>query len=189
MTTGQKVALIVAGFVALAGGIGYLMFRSSKKEEKLDVEGNVIEDGSGGGLFGGLFSKEDEKDKKPLSADEVLDEKIKKDSKGEGAKAVQTIINQIAAWRGWRDTTKTVNGVNVKFPIKADGDFGKKSDAAARLIFDSYAKSGFITRHKARLKWAYSAGYYKNNIPEQLKDSSRKDEYYDEHIKGSKASK
>lgn len=158
MTTTQKIALIISGFVVLAGGIVYVLYRNSNKGK---------EDGAGG-----------------------LDEKIQKGSKGDGAKAVQVIINQIAQWRGWNGTTrKSPNGVNVTFPINQEGTFDRKSDAAARLIFASYPTNNSITRHMARLKWAYAQGYYKKPLDENLKNSSRKAEYEREWTNGSKARK
>lgn len=190
MTRGQKIALIVAGFVALAGGIGYVLFRHSKKEELPDLGGNLpYRDNDSGS--GGTTSTETEavSQPKPTSSD-ILDEKIQKGSKGDGARAVQTIINQIAQWRGWNGTTrKAPNGVNVKFPIAQDGDFGNRSDAAALLIFDSYKTDRNITRHKARLKWAYAQGFYKKPLDSNLANSSRKNEYRREYDKGAKASR
>jgi hypothetical protein len=165
MTTGQKIALIISGFVALAGGIGFIMFKDYKKTSK---------------------PKEND-DTKP---GDILSEKIEKGSEGEGAKGVQVIINDIASWRGWGGTRrKAPNGVNVKFPIDADGKFGRDSDAAARLIFASYPSANSITRNNARLKWAYSAGYYNKQLPEALKNSPSKAQYQAEFIKGQKASK
>lgn len=189
MTRGQKIALIVAGFVALAGGIGYVLFRHSKKDE-FDLGGNLpYRDNDSGSGSGGTTSTETVTPPKPTAQD-ILDEKIKKGSKGDGAKAVQVIINQIAQWRGWNGTTrKAPNGVNVKFPIGQDGDFGSQSDGAARLIFASYPTNNSITRHMARLKWAYSQGYYKKPLDPNLKNSSRKAEYEREWNNGSKASK
>ena len=165
MTTGQKIALIVSGFVALAGGIGYNIYKDYKKVSK---------------------PKEND-DTKP---GDILSEKVEKGSEGDGAKAVQIIINEIAAWRGWSGLRKKApNGVNVKFPIDVDGKFGRDADAAARLIFASYPVANSITRNNARLKWAYSAGFYKKQLPESLKISPSKAQYQAEFIKGQKASK
>ena len=169
MTNGQKIALIISGFVALAGAVGLVIFKDYQKinASKKNLVG------------------EDEN-----ASTDILEEKITKDSEGEGAKAVQVIMNQIAQWRGWSGTTqKAPNGVNVKFPVNDDGKFGKKSDAAARLIFASYPNAGYITRNNARLKWAYSAGFYKKELPESLKNSPSKAQYQAEFIKGQKARK
>jgi hypothetical protein len=191
MTKGQKIALIVAGFVALAGGIGYVLFRHSKKDE-LPMDGiPPYRDGdySGGNTGGGTTPTETVTPTKPTASD-ILDEKIQRGSKGEGAKAIQVIINQIAQWRGWNGTTrKAPNGVNVKFPLDQDGNFGAQSDGAARLIFSSYPVNGNITRHNARLKWAYAQGFYKKQLDQNLKNSTRKAEYEREWNNGSKASK
>lgn len=165
MTTGQKIALIISGFVALAGGIGFIMFKDYKKTSK---------------------PKENDESK----PGDILSEKIEKGSEGEGAKGVQVIINEIAQWRGWSGSRKKApNGVNVKFPIDADGKFGRNSDAAARLIFASYPSANSITRNNARLKWAYAAGFYNKQLPEALKKSPSKASYEAEFIKGGKARK
>lgn len=165
MTTGQKIALIISGFVALAGGIGFIVFKDYKKISK---------------------PKENDESK----PGDILSEKVEKGSEGDGAKAVQIIINEIAAWRGWSGLRKKApNGVNVKFPIDVDGKFGRDADAAARLIFASYPVANSITRNNARLKWAYSAGFYKKQLPESLKISPSKAQYQAEFVKGQKASK
>lgn len=190
MTKGQKIALIVAGFVALAGGIGFILFRRSKKEELPNMgDGDTYYPGKDSSSGSASSTTQTVETPKPTSSD-ILDEKIQRGSKGDGAKAVQTIINQIAQWRGWNGTTrKAPNGVNVKFPLSQDGNFGAQSDAAALLIFSSYPTARNITRHNARLKWAYAQGFYGRPLDSNLANSSRKDEYRREYDKGAKARK
>jgi hypothetical protein len=192
LSKGQKIALIVAGFVALAGGIGYLMFKNSGDGEGGGDEGGGNEGGGNEADSGSSGNPNSTNTTKPTTptAEDILNEVVKKGSKGDGAKAVQFIINDVAGWRRWNGSTrKSTNGVNVKFPLTADGIFGAQSDAAARLIFDSYKNTGSITRHKARLKWAYSQGYYGKPLNSNLKNSSRSSEYLMQWSKGSMARK
>lgn len=193
MTKGQKIALIVAGFVALAGGIGYVLFRNSNKGKEGSEDDEKYEDrdeNSGGASTNTTTTTTPTAPKPTPSASDILDEKIKLGSKGDGAKAVQTIMNDIATWRKWRGTTrKAPNGTNVTFPLEVEGDFGSQSEGAALLIFDSYKTDRNITRHKARLKWAYTQGYYGKPLNSNLANSSRKSEYKREYDKGAKARK
>jgi hypothetical protein len=191
MTKGQKIALIVAGVVTLISGVGFFIFRNRTKNEEENtsdeeftnpVELQVSNNSSSN-------SQTETTTLKP-SSDVIADENVKKGSKGDAAKGVQVIINEIARWRGWSgQTKKAANGKSVKFPISTDGDFGTNSDTAARLIFDNYQADLSITRHKARMKWAYAAGFYKKAFPDGLKNVSRRADYTNEFIRGGKASK
>lgn len=191
MTKGQKIALIVAGIVTLVSGVGFLVVRNRRKKS----EDNPYEEEYTNPVVSEVYSgstnnPQTETSTSKPSSDSVADETVKKGSQGEAAKGVQVIINEIARWRGWSGQTKKApNGKSVKFPIGTDGDFGTNSDTAARLIFDNYQADLSTTRHKARMKWAYAAGFYKKPFPDGLKNVSRRADYTNEFIRGGKASK
>jgi hypothetical protein len=184
-----KTIAIIAG-VALALGTGaYFVFRPKKNEEENTYEEEFTSPVVSQASNNSSSSSEIETTSKP-SSDSIADESVRKGSKGDAAKGVQVIINDIARWRGWSgQTKKAANGKSVKFPISTDGDFGTNSDTAARLIFDNYQADLSTTRHKARMKWAYAAGFYKKPFPDGLKNVSRRAEYTNEFIRGGKASK
>jgi hypothetical protein len=187
MTKGQKIALIVAGVVTLVGGLGFFVFRNRAKKDEEIIEEDLIPVVSQ--VSNNLSNNSETETTKPSSSD-IADEVVKKGSKGDAAKGIQVIINEIARWRGWSGQTKSApNGKSVKFPISTDGDFGTNSDTAARLIFDNYQADLNTTRHKARMKWAYAAGFYKKAFPDGLKNVSRRADYTNEFIRGGKASK
>ena len=189
MTKGQKIALIVAGVVTLVGGVGFLVFRNRAKKDEEIIEEDLLPVVSQVSNNLSNNSQTETETTKPSSSD-IADEVVKKGSKGDAAKGVQVIINEIARWRGWSGQNKKApNGKSVKFPISTDGDFGNNSDTAARLIFDNYQADLNTTRHKARMKWAYAAGFYKKAFPDGLKNVSRRADYTNEFIRGGKASK
>ena len=189
MTKGQKIALIVAGIVTLVSGVGFLVVRNRRKKS----EDNPYEEEYTNPVVSEVYnssSTQTETSTSKPSSDSIADETVRKGSKGDAAKGVQVIMNEIARWRGWSgQTKKAANGKSVKFPISTDGDFGNNSDTAARLIFDNYQADLNITRHKARMKWAYAAGFYKKPFPDGLKNVSRRADYTNEFIRGGKASK
>lgn len=194
MTKGQKIALIVAGIVTLVSGVGFLVVRNRRKKS----EDNPYEEEYTNPVVSEVYNSSSTQTETPTSKpsnDSIADETVRKGSKGDAAKGVQVIMNEIARWRGWSGKTKKApNGVSVTFPIRVDatlpdGGFGEKSDAAARLIFDNYQADLNITRHKARMKWAYAAGFYKKPFPDGLKNVSRRADYTNEFIRGGKASK
>ena len=138
MTKGTKIALIVAGIVTLVGGIGFLVFRNPAKKDEEIIEEDLMPVVSQVSNNLSNSSQTETSTSKP-SNDSIADETVRKGIKGDAAKGVQVIINEIARWRGWSGQTKKApNGKSVKFPISTDGDFGTNSDTAARLLFDNY---------------------------------------------------
>lgn len=188
MTKGQKIALIVAGVVTLVGGVGFLVFRNRAKKDEEVIEEDLIPVVSQ--VSNNLSNNSETDTETSKSYEEIANEIVKKGSKGDAAKGVQLIINEIARWRGWSgQTKKAANGKSVKFPISTDGDFGTNSDTAARLIFDKYQTDSKITRRNARLKWAYAAGFYKKQFPDGLNKIYKAADYANEFFRGGKASK
>jgi len=190
-----KTIAIITGVVLALGTGAYFVFRPKKNEEE-----NTYEEEFTSPVVSQVSnnlsnnSQTQTETTKPSSSD-IADEVVKKGSKGDAAKGVQVIINDIARWRGWSGQTKKAkNGKSVTFPIRVDatlpdGGFGTNSDTAARLIFDNYQADLSITRHKARMKWAYAAGFYKKPFPDGLKNVSRRADYTNEFFRGGKASK
>jgi len=100
-----------------------------------------------------------------------LDKKLFKGAKGDEVKRLQVIINEIQAMRGKKTLGK------VKFPLTVDGDLGPGTFAAALDCFPSLKSNGFVTLHEARLKWAYSLGYYDKPFSGSLVNSARVKQY------------
>jgi len=96
---------------------------------------------------------------------------------------LQFIINYIA---GLRKTTsyKTPSGYVVKFPIKADGDFGNNTQAGAYFISPEFSKQGYITLDQARNKLAYVAGYYQKPFPSELVGTKNYNKYQESYKSG-----
>jgi hypothetical protein len=185
-----KTIAIITGVVLALGTGAYFVFRPKKNEEENTYEEEFTNPVVSQDLNNSSSNSQTETTTSKPSNDTIADETVKKGSKGDAAKGVQVIINEIARWRGWSgQTKKAANGKSVKFPISTDGDFGTNSDTAARLIFDNYQADLNITRHKARMKWAYAAGFYKKTFPDGLKNVSRRADYTNEFIRGGKASK
>jgi len=96
---------------------------------------------------------------------------------------LQFVINYIA---GLRKTTsyKTPSGYVVKFPIKADGDFGNNTQAGAYFISPEFSKQGYITLDQARNKLAYVAGYYQKPFPSELVGTKNYNKYQESYKSG-----
>jgi hypothetical protein len=188
-----KTIAIITGVVLALGTGAYFVFRPKKNEEENTYEEEftnpvVSQDLNNSSSNSSNNSETDTETSK--SYEEIANEIVKKGSKGDAAKGVQVIINEIARWRGWSgQTKKAANGKSVKFPISTDGDFGTNSDTAARLIFDKYQTDSKITRRNARLKWAYAAGFYKKQFPDGLNKIYKTADYANEFLRGGKASK
>ncbi len=184
LSKGQKLALAISGVVIVAGAATYWIVKHYRNTHS--DNGEFIPEGDGGTIGGGNTSGGSANVEKPTEP-QLLATVVKKGSKGEVAKDVQRVINQIASWRGWNGTTKKVGLKSVKFPIGVDGDFGSGSDTAAKLIFDSYKQNEQITLNKANEKLAYAAGWYNKAFPALLakyKDSSVLKRYNDEFKRG-----
>ena len=128
----------------------------------------------GGGGGGGTKPKQIE----PSGPD--LDKKLFKGAKGDEVKRLQVIINEIEAMRGRKTLGK------VKFPLTVDGDLGPSTFTAALDCFPSLKSNGYVTLHEARLKWAYSLGYYNKPCSGSLVNSARVVQYQAQYKLGAK---
>ncbi len=124
---------------------------------------------------------------KPETVGPNLDKKLTKGLKGDEVKRLQVIINEIEAMRGKKSIT--ANGKVIKFPLDVDGDLGPSTFAAALDCFPSLKSQGYITLHQARLKWAYSLGYYDKPFSATLVNSPRIKEYQVQYKMGSEQGK
>lgn len=116
-----------------------------------------------------------------------LDKKLTKGMGGDEVKRLQVIINEIEAMRGKKSIS--AGGKNIQFPLDTDGKMGPNTYAAALDCFPSLKTQGYITLHQARLKWAYSLGYYDKPFSATLVNSPRIKEYQVQYKMGSEQGK
>jgi len=177
----NKTNLILLGLATAAVGTWILagdkikdLFKKDDPIEPTAAIVNPTNGGGGGGGGGGTKPKQIE----PTGPD--LDKKLFKGAKGDEVKRLQVIINEIEAMRGRKTLGK------IKFPLTVDGDMGPSTFAAAMDCFPSLKADGFITLHVARLKWAYSLGYYNKPFSGSLVNSARVTQYQAQYKLGAK---
>lgn len=96
---------------------------------------------------------------------------------------LQFVINYIAGLRG-STSYKTPSGYVVRFPIKADGDFGNNTQAGAYFISPEFASQGYITLDQARNKLSFIAGYYQKPFPSELVGTKNYNKYQESYKSG-----
>jgi hypothetical protein len=180
----NKTNLILLGLATAAVGTWILagdkiknLFKPQPVDDILDQTQLTIQTPTptgGGGGGGGTKPKQIE----PSGPD--LDKKLFKGAKGDEVKRLQVIINEIEAMRGRKTLGK------VKFPLTVDGDLGPSTFAAALDCFPSLKSNGYVTLHEARLKWAYSLGYYNKPFSGSLVNSARVVQYQAQYKLGAK---
>jgi hypothetical protein len=184
LLTKKNTLFITAGIMAAGIGTWLLAGDKIKSFFKPDEDENqppqitppTAPKGGGGGN-GGSTPKAPE----PSGLD--IDKKLRKGSKGEEVKRLQSIINYIAGLRG-STSYKTPSGFTVKFPISSDGDFGNGTQAGAYFIAPSFKNDGYITLDKARQRLAYLAGYYNKPFPSELVGTKNYNKYQDNYKTG-----
>lgn len=105
-----------------------------------------------------------------------INKKLRKGSKGEEVKRLQSIVNYIAGLRGTSSYT-TPSGYKVNFPIKTDSDFGNNTQAGVYFAFDFFKDQGYVTLDQAREKLSYIAGYYNKPFPSELVGTKNYNKY------------
>jgi hypothetical protein len=154
--------LIIGGAVVLGlGAIAYIykdnimeLLGIKKKINQGDGDVDpklppVIVDGGGGGATGGGSQ---DQPKQPVVD---LDTKIIKGQKNDNVKKIQFIIREIQGMLG-------------KKQIKADGDFGKATDAALKDISNFYKNNLYMTLRKIREIWVQYSAFKKLPFPVAL---------------------